>query len=159
MSIYRNWGLLRKPSGLLYEITEQLKVVDLRPLKRIEYKFDPFHESAKHVRELSYHLSIPKIRDTNYKCVFKTNIVCDRSPPEVNCKLGKDVADLGERECDNLLIFDFLFIENGKEIVFKVENLTLLEILEEFNKIVLPLVPPPEETTTVVPKTKSQKRK
>lgn len=89
MSIYRCSGLVRKPSGLIHEIIHQLKVVDLRPVQRIEYKFDPFHQSAKHVRDLSFWLSSPKIRDTNFKCVFKTSVLSNLSPPEIHCKLGK----------------------------------------------------------------------
>ncbi|XP_021950661.1 39S ribosomal protein L53, mitochondrial [Folsomia candida] len=135
MSIYRCSGLVRKPSGLIHEIIHQLKVVDLRPVQRIEYKFDPFHQSAKHVRDLSFWLSSPKIRDTNFKCVFKTSVLSNLSPPEIHCKL-----------------------DNGKELIFKAENLSLLEILEEFNKIVHPLLPPPEVTTAPL-KTKSQKKK
>jgi len=126
---------LRKPSGLIHELAQELKKVDFRPVKRIEYKFDPFHPSANHVRDLSFMLSNPKKRETNYKTVFKTNIVSDLSPPEITCKL-----------------------ENGKELIFKAEHLTTLEILQQFNKVVFPLVPPPEEAVPIL-KTKSQKKK
>ncbi len=89
MSIYRVSGLVRKPSGHFHEITQQLKTIDLRPVQKIEYKFDPFHQSSKHVRDFSFFLSQTKIRDTNFKCIFKTTVLSDLSPPEIYCKLGK----------------------------------------------------------------------
>ena len=41
----------------------------------------------------------------------------------------------------------FQFAEEGKKVIFKTENLNCLEFLQEFNKIVVPLVPKEEEST------------
>lgn len=45
-----------------------------------------------------------------------------------------------------MLLFNFVS-EQGKQLIFKTENLTTLEFLQEFNKIILPLVPKEEELT------------
>jgi len=134
MSIYRYHGLVRKPTGFWNDVALTISAVDLRPVQRISYKYDPFCKSANQVRDVSFYLSHPKVRETNFKCVFKTTIVSDQSEPEVVCKL-----------------------ENGKELKFKADNLTALEILEELNSITHPLLPPPEEPVTIV-STKSQKK-
>ncbi|CAL8074018.1 unnamed protein product [Orchesella dallaii] len=136
MSVFRKSGLVRKPTGIFNVIISEVKRVSLQPVQRVTYTFDPFHENAKTVRDLMFILSFPKIRETNYKCAFKTNVVCDRSEGSVECKL-----------------------ENGKSVLFKTGNLTTLEILQQLNKVVLPLVPPPQDLSASIPKTKSQKKK
>ncbi len=40
-------------------------------------------------RDILYHLSSRKIRKTSETCVFKTDIVCDRSEPIINIDLRK----------------------------------------------------------------------
>jgi hypothetical protein len=40
-----------------------------------------------------------------------------------------------------------LFAEEDKRVFFKTENLNCLEFLQEFNKIIIPLIPKEEETT------------
>jgi large subunit ribosomal protein L53 len=120
----------------VHAIAQQLKQVDLRPVKRITYKFDPFHPNTKEFRNLMYYMSIATVRQTNYKCNFKTEVLSDMSEPEMLCKL-----------------------ENGSQLRFVATNLTTLEILEELNRIVLPLAPPPEDEEVEVPKTKSQKKR
>ncbi len=40
---------------------------------------------------------------------------------------------------------NIVYSDEGKQLVFKTENLDSLEFLQEFNKIVLPLVPKEEE--------------
>jgi hypothetical protein len=49
------------------------------------------------------------------------------------------------------LIF-YIFLAEGKEIVFKTKNLNTLEFLQQFNKIILPLVPKEEEATVATGK-------
>jgi hypothetical protein len=136
MSVFRRQGLVRKPGGLLYFLGQQLKLVDLRPVKRITYKFDPFHPNTKDFRALMFHMSSLKVRETNYNCTFKTEVLSDMSEPLMLCKL-----------------------ENGTQIKFEASNLTNLEILEALNRITHPLLPPPEDLTVEAPKTKSQKKK
>lgn len=90
MSVFRKSGLARKPTGVYHALALALKEVNLTPVQRVSYKFDPFHENANAVRELMRFLSTPRIRETNYKTTFKTNVVCDRSEPEIECQLGKE---------------------------------------------------------------------
>lgn len=94
MSVFRSSGLVRKPTGVHHALVSALKEVNLTPVQRVSYKFDPFHENANTVRDLMFYLSSPKIRETNYKTVFKANVVCDQSEPEVECKLGKNSIDI-----------------------------------------------------------------
>lgn len=55
--------------------------------------------------------------------------------------------------------FIVAIVENGKTLFFKAGNLTLLEIVQQLNKVVLPLVPPPQDLSASIPQTKSQKKK
>lgn len=70
---------------------------------------------------------------TNLSCVVRTNILSDRSDSEV--------------------LFD---LTDGKKFLFKCDNLTTLEILEQVNKHITPLAPPVDTTTIVA--TKSEKK-
>ena len=89
MSVFRKSGLVFKPGGVVYNIVQQLKQLDLRPVNKVNYKFDPFHPNAKEFRDLIFHLSSPKVRDTNISCTFKTEVVSDLSQPELKCLLCK----------------------------------------------------------------------
>jgi len=137
MSLYKNSGpLIKRTVGGLADVYVQLKKVDFRPVKKVSFKFDPFSPNITQFRDLVFYLSSAKLRDTNPKCLFKTEIASDRSDPELTCKL-----------------------ENGSQLIFKAKNLTALEILERFNKIIHPLLPPEPSEGAVIPKTKSQKKR
>ena len=88
MSVFRKHGPLHRPGGIVHAIVQQLKQVDLRPVKRVTYKFDPFHPNTKEFRNLMYYMSMASVRETNYKCNFKTEVLSDMSEPEMLCKLG-----------------------------------------------------------------------
>lgn len=45
MSIYYS-GTFTRSAGIISAIAKQLKSVNLKPVKRIEVQFDPFHENA-----------------------------------------------------------------------------------------------------------------
>jgi len=136
MSVFRRSGLVHKRTAYFQLLYDQVKAVDLKPVSRIQYKFDPFGENTKEIRNFMFYLSAPRIRDSNIKCSFKTEVVCDLSEPTVVCKLV-----------------------DGKTLTFKTENLTAYEILKEFNRIVLPLVPPPQDTPVAATKSQSQRKK
>ncbi len=90
MSLYKYSGpFLKKPLGVLGHIYLQLKEIDLRPVQRVVFKFDPFHPNVRDFRDLMFHLSSSKIRNSNNKCVYKTDVVSDRSDPELLFKLGE----------------------------------------------------------------------
>jgi len=90
MSLYRTTGRLYKSQlGYTGAIYKELRKVDLRPVERVVFKFDPFHPNVREFRELIFHMSASKLRDTNNKCIYKTDVVSDFSEPELLCKLGK----------------------------------------------------------------------
>lgn len=43
-------GSFAKSGGLLQAIAKQLKLLNLKPVKKIQVQFDPFHPSAYNVR-------------------------------------------------------------------------------------------------------------
>lgn len=45
MSIYYS-GTFTRSAGLISALNKQLKLVNLKPVKRIKVKFDPFHPKA-----------------------------------------------------------------------------------------------------------------
>lgn len=49
MSIYYS-GTYRRSAGVVSAIGKQLKLINLKPVKKISVQFDPFHENAKSVR-------------------------------------------------------------------------------------------------------------
>ncbi|KAF5303578.1 hypothetical protein FQR65_LT08179 [Abscondita terminalis] len=136
MSIYYS-GTFKRSGGLISAITKQLKLVNLKPVKKIQVQFDPFHPKAQTARDLLFYLSTTKVLATNFSCAIKTNVVCDRSDPFIKVELA----------------------ESGESLTFLAENLTVLEILQEFNKRVSSLVKPEEVSTTSLQLAKLQKKK
>jgi len=91
----------------------EIKKLHLRPIKKLSFQFDPFHHNAKSLRDILFHLSSRRVRKTSETCVFKTDVVCDRSEPIIN-----------------------LDLHNGMNVLFKCGNLTPVDIAREFNSIV-----------------------
>ncbi|XP_053679279.1 uncharacterized protein LOC128730265 [Anopheles nili] len=133
-------GAFRRSGGIVSAIGKQLKLVNLKAVKRITVSFDPFHENAIPTREFLHHLSAPKISQTNPSCVLKTEVFCDRRPPSVIFQLIPSV----QAEA------------NLKNIEFNSENLSTLELLKLCNKHVSTLAP--KEIAASVAKTKSEKK-
>ncbi|KAG8226603.1 hypothetical protein J437_LFUL007295 [Ladona fulva] len=131
-------GTLRRSAGLISAISKQLRQVNLKPVKHIIVKFDPFHENAVSIRDFLFYISAPRVQETNPVCRFKTEIVCDRSEPTVSFALG-----------------------NGEIVHLKSNKLTTLEILQLYNKHITPLVPveEPAIARTKLDKKGSKKRK
>jgi len=50
MSIPFSGTLTRAPGGIFSAISKQLRLVDLKPVKKINVRFDPFHEHVTHTR-------------------------------------------------------------------------------------------------------------
>jgi len=100
---------------------KQIKRLNLQPVKRMHFSFDPFHESAKSIRHLIYHFSSEKVRGTNPKCVYKTDILSDRSEPTINVHLDEKTEDLNR-------------------ITFKTANLKAEDVLTKFNEMILPFI-------------------
>ncbi|XP_050726070.1 39S ribosomal protein L53, mitochondrial-like [Eriocheir sinensis] len=130
-------GSLTRSAGLYSALGKQAKLLSLKPVAKIEFTFDPFTENAVVVRNLSNYFYQEKVRDTNLKCILKTNIVNTRAEPTVLVKL----------------------VDN-KKILFKANNLQTLEILQKYNELVSSKAKAEESTEVAKPKqTKSQKRR
>ncbi|KAK7863735.1 hypothetical protein R5R35_011141 [Gryllus longicercus] len=133
-------GTIGRSRGIVDAIHKQLRLLNLKPVGRIAIKFDPFGSKASETRNFLFHITLPKVRETNPECVIKTEILSDRSDPNVEFKL-----------------------RNGEKVIFKAGNLTTLELLQLYNKHITPLAPPPEEASiaivTKASKTKGSRRK
>ncbi|XP_018330231.1 39S ribosomal protein L53, mitochondrial [Agrilus planipennis] len=136
MSIYYS-GTFTRSSGVSSAITKQLKVLSLKPVKRIQVQFDPFHPKATTARDLAFSLTSSKVTNTNLNCIIKTNIVCDRSEPFIKVDL----------------------LENNRSIRFLAGNLTVLEILQLFNKHISAKVEAEPETPSLITKVEKKKAK
>lgn len=108
------------PSHLL---NREVLNVNLKPVTRIHFKWDPFHPKVKSVRDLMFLMSAERIRATNPKCTFKTEAVNDRAEATLRVAL-----------------------EDGRNLVFKLGHLNALDVISILNKHVLPMVKIEKET-------------
>jgi len=95
----------------------QIRKVNMKPVKKVHYKLDPFHPKPHSILNVMTHLSNEKIQKSNPKCLWKTEMVSDRSEPTIKIELNE-----------------------GDSLLFKTANLKPLEILEIMNDYVLPRV-------------------
>jgi len=96
---------------------KQLKIANIQPVKKVTYTFDPIREDFQSIRNFMYFWNRPKVLDTNLKVIIKTNIVDDRSEPNILFNLN-----------------------DGRDLEVKTGNLTELEIAQIVNYYLLPLV-------------------
>ncbi|EFX81361.1 hypothetical protein DAPPUDRAFT_303408 [Daphnia pulex] len=127
MSIPFSGGFTRS-AGIYSAIGKQLKSVNLKPVKQVVFKFDPFRPNVKTIRDCMFLLSSAKVVNTNPRCIVKTEIA-DNCEPTISVTL-----------------------DIGKNLLFKTENLNTLEVLQQFNKIVVPLLPKEEEVGKIAGK-------
>jgi len=127
-------GSKSKSAGLVSAIRKQVFLLNLKPVKRVFVKFDPFTKNAVTARNFMYHLLSPKVINTNPTCFVRSEVVNDRSEPTVEVSLV-----------------------NGESVLFKCNNLTCLDIFQQFNKHITPLAP--KEELIEIPATKSDKKK
>lgn len=120
MSVPFSGGFTRS-AGIYSAIGKQLKSVNLKPIKQVVFKFDPFKPNVKTIRDCMFLFSSQKVVNTNPRCLIKTDIA-DNCEPTISITL-----------------------DEGKKLLFKTEHLNTLEVLQEFNKIVVPLIPKEEE--------------
>lgn len=116
------------------KVVDQTKALNLQPVAKIQFTFDPIREDVMSIRHFMFITSFPKVRKTNPRVIYKTSVVSDRSEPEIKVEL----------------------VDDGPKIVFKPSRLSVLDILYEFNKIVLPLVK--DEVEPSATQTKSAKQ-
>ena len=98
-------------------LSDAILSVNLKPITRIKYTWDPMHPRVQSVRKVMFYLSSEKVRNTNPAVFAKTEVVNDRSEPMAQY----DLVD-------------------GRRLVFKTAYLTPLEVIGTINKYALPLV-------------------
>ncbi|XP_067628725.1 uncharacterized protein mRpL53 [Eurosta solidaginis] len=140
MSIYYS-GTFKRSNGLISAISKQVKSVNLKGVKKVTISFDPFAENVRSIRDFLSLLSSPKIALTNPNCVIKSDIFCNRQPPEVKFHLIESAQEKAQ----------------VKEIRFLSNNLTSLELLQLLNKYVSVLAPVEEITSKIATKGEKQK--
>ena len=98
----------------------QSNSLNLQPIKKITFRFDPFSPDCQGIRTLMYSVSFQRTRATNPKCVVKTEVLSDGSEQYVRLDFNDDLEE--------------------KPVVFRAGTLTCLEMLYLINKMTLPLV-------------------
>lgn len=109
----------------------EINRVNLQPVNKITYSFDPFTLDHYSLRVYMYFLNAKKPKATGVKTIHKTNILDDRSSPNIK--------------------FD---LNDGRQLEVKTGNLSELEIASIVNNYVLPLV---KDDVDVVVETKASK--
>ncbi|KAF0773961.1 39S ribosomal protein L53, mitochondrial [Aphis craccivora] len=127
-------GSKSKSAGLVSAIRKQTLQLNLKPVKKVLVKFDPFHQNSAVARNFMYYLLSPKVIQTNPQCLVRNEVVNDRSESTVDVSLV-----------------------NGESVLFKCQNLTVLDIFQQFNKHITPLAPKEEVTEVLVTKTDKKK--
>lgn len=106
--------------GMMFK--NQRRLVNLQPVKSVAISFDPFTKRIADARSIMFTFSMKSVLDTNKKVIVKNEIKTDRSPPSLKVELN-----------------------DGRKVTFKMEHLSDIEVLREFNRIVLPLVKTEQE--------------
>merc|ERR1712223_2232636 len=97
----------------------QIKAINLKPVKRIQFQVDPLHRRSASIRQLMTIISDEKVSRTGPKTAINYKFVSDRSEPKVTLN-SHDDAEL--------------------KSVINMAYLTEHEAIYHMNKIVLPLV-------------------
>jgi len=118
----------------------QIKAINLKPVKRIQFQVDPLHRRSASIRQLMTIISDEKVSRTGPKTAINYKFVSDRSEPKVTLNFHDD-AEL--------------------KAVINMAYLTEHEAIYHMNKIVLPLVKEDVVSTEVTTKgaKKSRRRK
>lgn len=67
----------------LAKFASQVVGFSLKNIRRIEVKFNPFHENAANIREFYQGVTQKRRSKTNPECIFRAQVVCDNSDPLV----------------------------------------------------------------------------
>ncbi|XP_033731427.1 39S ribosomal protein L53, mitochondrial-like [Pecten maximus] len=111
-----------------------LKNFQLRPVKKLLFKFDPYSSDVRAIREVMFALHADKILSTNVNCVPKVEVMSDQSEPEMKV----DFSD-------------------GQNVLFKTTNLTSLDILLKLHQMCTEKDPKKMERNVI--DTKSSRKK
>ncbi|PNF25001.1 hypothetical protein B7P43_G07958 [Cryptotermes secundus] len=175
-------GTLKRSAGVASAIAKQTRLLNLKPVKNIVVKFDPFN---KNVKETSFQvhpsdLSVIKLNKNN-KLYIYIALALYKMPHHHESVLKEFGSDIQMQEflfsltgskvlttnisckiktnilCDRSQPSITFTLSNNEVIVFKSANLTNLELLQLYNKHITPLAST-EEPETIVPQTKSEKK-
>jgi len=105
---------------------QQIKAINLKPVKRMVFKCDPVHPKSASIRRLMTTISEEKIVKTGPKTTIKYDFVSDRSSPSMTLTLH----------------------DNDTTVIFKMAEMTEHEVIYEMNKIVLPLIKAEKESAS-----------
>ena len=85
----------------------QIKAINLKPVKRIQFLVDPLHRRSGSIRQLMTILSNEKITRTGPKTAINYKFVSDRSEPKVTLTFHDD-AELKVCLCPIFKLFDII---------------------------------------------------
>ncbi|CRL08435.1 CLUMA_CG021246, isoform A [Clunio marinus] len=135
------YGRVVRIGGIATAISNQIKLINFKGVKRVNVKFDPFDEKADIARNYLFYISSPKINETNPNCVIKTDVICNRERPTISFQLIPQVQEAAKI----------------KTVKIELENLSMLELLTATNQHISALAP--KETVSSSLKTKSEKKR
>ncbi|XP_025092729.1 uncharacterized protein LOC112563172 [Pomacea canaliculata] len=88
-------------------IVRILKQFHLRPVKNMKFTFDPCSRNVLSIREVLFHMHLPKITSTNQNVAMKVDVKSDRSEPVMEVSFA-----------------------DGTKVIVKTAYLSTLEILD-----------------------------
>ncbi|CAI9720407.1 Hypothetical predicted protein [Octopus vulgaris] len=97
------------PAHITKQVIKRLSKVNLRPVKRIAFTFNPFVGDVISLRECLFHLNSRKILGTNPKVTMKVDVKSNLCDPVMEVNYNDDTTTL-----------------------YKTKNLTSLEIIDNF---------------------------
>ncbi|XP_014771636.1 uncharacterized protein LOC106870149 [Octopus bimaculoides] len=113
------------PVHVTKEVIKRLSKINLRPVKRIAFTFNPFVGDSTSLRECLFHLNSRKILGTNPKVTMKVDVKSNLCDPVMEINFNDDTITL--YKTNNLtsleIIDNLLQYLNSKDIVE--ENIVL----------------------------------
>ncbi|XP_054754087.2 large ribosomal subunit protein mL53-like [Lytechinus pictus] len=88
------------------------ELITLRFVKQITIEFCPWEKNVRSVRQFLSYIGNSKVRNTNQKCILKTNIKHDGTAPAVHINYA-----------------------DGQNLLFKTSHLSLSEMVQKFAEL------------------------
>ncbi|KAF4523695.1 hypothetical protein B566_EDAN006067 [Ephemera danica] len=102
-------GTLKRSAGVISAIAKQLRSVTLKPAKKVVIKFDPFHDKVAATREFLFHISTPKVLETNLNCKVKAEVLSDRTGPLIEVSLVDGGKIMPQKNPYNVKLIETLY--------------------------------------------------
>ncbi|GFO13886.1 39S ribosomal protein l53, mitochondrial-like [Plakobranchus ocellatus] len=109
--------------------TYLVKRMHLRPVRKVQFTFDPYMKNVTSIRDVASTLHKPEILETNQGTILKFDIKSDRTEPRID-----------------------VHFNDGEKLVFKTGNLSQLEILDYLYEYVQEKDPRKNESPELVTK-------